>query len=118
LIQPPERPSEPFSPNRPGIIFFGVVLAVGFGIGGALLRELVDGSIYGVRTVGEIAGAPPLVSIGYMESEAEARQHNFKRLLMLLAIVLAIALFFMLFHLFVKPLDVTWYILMRRFGLA
>lgn len=117
LIQPPERPSEPFSPNRPGIVFFGVILALGFGIGGALLREMLDGSVYGVRTVGEIAGAPPLVSIGYHESQEEARRHNLKRVLMVFAAIAFIAVFLTLFHLFVKPLDVTWYILMRRLGL-
>lgn len=118
LIQPAEVPREPVSPNRPAIIFLAVVLALGVSVGSAILVESVDGAIYGQRVVANILGAPPLVSIGYMESPKEHQAHMRLRIYMLVAAVLAVVLFFVFFHNFVKPLDVTWYLLMRRMGIG
>jgi len=118
LIQPAETPREPVSPNRPAIVFLSLVLSLGISFGSAILRESMDGTIYGSRVVSNILGTPPLVSVGYMESAAEYDAHMRRRIYMVVAALVAVILFFVFFHNFVKPLDVTWYLLMRRTGLG
>ena len=117
LIQPPEFPSEPISPNRVAIVLFGVLLGIGAGVGAAILREAVDDRVYGASAVVAVTGSLPLVSIGYMEDKLERRKHIRSRIYWLGGLILAGTICIVLFHFFVKPLDVTWFILMRRLGL-
>lgn len=118
VIQPAEVSREPVSPNRPAIVFMAIVLAAGISVGSAILAETLDGAIYGKRIVANIMGAPPLVAVGYMETSKEYRAHMKLRIYMLVAAVVAAVLFVIFFHNFVKPLDVTWFLLMRRLGLG
>ena len=64
----------------------------------------------------EITGESPLVLVTYMETAEEAEVHNKKRIYIVLGLVLLGFLAMALFHFFVKPLDVTWYILLRKLG--
>lgn len=117
LIQPAEVPSEPVSPNRPALMFLGVLLGGAIAVSLAIIIDIAEGGIYGVSAVMKVVGHPPLVSVAYMESKAEQQSHNKKRLYILIGLVVSVVLFISFFHAFVKPLDVTWYVLMRRFGL-
>ncbi len=117
LIQPPEFPGEPVSPNRPVIVFLGAVLAVFSGLGLAVAREVIDEGVYGKSEVLAATGAAPLVVIGYMENKIEKSKHNRARLYWVAGLVVFALLAIIFFHNFVKPLDVTWFILMRRLGL-
>ena len=116
LIQPPELPIDPVSPNRTAMVFLAVILGVGAGLGMTMLREAIDTSIFGASEVTQLTGEAPMTIIGYMETKEEAVKHNLKRLYMVLALVLIGVLVLVLFHYFVKPLDVTWYVLLRRLG--
>lgn len=117
LIQPPELPIDPVSPNRTALVIFGLFFAVGAGLGLAVLIETIDDAIYGSSDITSITGAAPLAVIGYMETSDEEVKHNRKRLYIVLGIVVLGILSLILFHNFVKPLDVTWYILLRKLGL-
>ncbi|MBR9805254.1 hypothetical protein GYB62_01915 [bacterium] len=117
LIQPPELPILPVSPNRIALVLFGMLLAIGAGVGAALALEAVDGGIYGEKTLASVVGAAPMVVIPYMETRAEATKHNRKRVLMVLGLLGVIALAILAFHIFIKPLDVMWYILLRKLGI-
>lgn len=116
LIQPPELPVDPVSPNRPAIAIFGLILALGSGLGIAMLREVLDEAVYGVNDVVLATGSAPLVVVGYMENHQERKKHNLKRVYWVLGIILAGIVAVVCFHFFIKPLDVTWFILMRRLG--
>ncbi len=118
LIQPPELPREPISPNRPVIVILGLFLGLFGGIAVAILYETLDGAIYGVDAIISATGAPPLVSILYMETVVEADAHNKKRWYLLGALVVAGVFFVIFFHVYIKPLDVMWFILMRKLGLS
>ena len=63
-----------------------------------------------------LTGVAPLAVVGYMETKDEESKHNRKRFLIVLGLVLVAILVLLLFHWFIKPLDVTWYILMRKLG--
>ncbi len=116
LIQPPELPVDPVSPNRAALILLGAILALGAGVGAAILKELLQSGVYSVSDVINLTSAAPLVSIGYMETKDERVKHNRKRIIIVIALILLMVAAIWLFHTFVKPLDVTWYILMRKFG--
>lgn len=117
LIQPPELPIDPVSPNRTAMVFLAVILGLGMGLGMTMLREAIDTSIFGAAEVTQLTGYAPMAVIGYMETKEEESKHNLKRIYIVLGLILAGILGLMFFHFFVKPLDVTWYILLRRLGI-
>ena len=117
LIQPPELPIDPISPNRIAMFFIAILLGVAAGLGMTILREAIDTSIFGASEVTLLTGHAPMVIIGYMETKEEAAKHDLKRIYIVLALILIGILALTLFHFFVKPLDVTWYILLRRLGI-
>jgi polysaccharide biosynthesis transport protein len=79
LIEPPPLPTAPFSPNRPAILLFGVILGIGGAIGAAILIDSLDGRIYGPRKLAAIAGAPPLVLVPRIQTlyDPRPRRHRF-----------------------------------------
>ena len=117
LIQPPELPIDPVSPNRTAMVFLAVILGLGTGLGMTILREAIDTSIFGAAEVTQLTGYAPMAVIGYMETKEEESKHNLKRIYIVLGLILVGILALVFFHFFVKPLDVTWYILLRRLGI-
>ena len=117
LIQPPELPIHPVSPNRTAMVFIAVVFGLGAGLGMVILLESLSAAVFGAAEVTALTGIAPLAIIGYMETQEEEGHHNRKRILIVLGFLCIGLLAMLLFHLFVKPLDVTWYILLRKFGI-
>ena len=117
LIQPPELPIDPVSPNRTAMVFLAVILGLGAGLGVVIMLEAMTAAVFGAAEVTALTGIAPLAIIGYMETQEEEGHHNRKRILIVLGFVCMGLLAMLLFHLFVKPLDVTWYILLRKFGI-
>lgn len=117
LIEPPLVPEEPSSPNRKLLAVLGLVLALGVSVGLVLLRELSDKSIRGRKALLIAVGAPPLAVIPSIATTADNQGARKLRWVLALGLALALAVALALFHVFVKPLDVTWFIAMRKFGL-
>ena len=117
LIQPPELPIDPVSPNRTALVLIGLILGIGGGVGIVILLELLSDSVYSLSDVVSLTGDAPLAVIGYIETQDEQSKHNMKRLFIVLGLMLAGIIILLLFHLFIKPLDVTWYILLRKLGI-
>jgi succinoglycan biosynthesis transport protein ExoP len=116
LIEPPETPEKPISPNRLLIVIAGLVMSVGLGFGAVVGHEALDASVRGPADIRQLLQVPALVSIPVIVTASERARH--RRLLLfsssggiaaLLVIVLCV-------HLFVRPLDVVWLTLLRRFG--
>ncbi|MEM6483724.1 MAG: hypothetical protein AAF662_01885 [Pseudomonadota bacterium] len=119
LIEPPELPVDPVSPNRPAIIFLGLVLAVGVGVGAALVREAFDGAIHGVREVTRaMGGEPPLVVVPYLEHSGELAARSKALSMSVAATVTGALVLFVSVHLFFKPLDVLFYMVVNRVGIG
>ncbi len=118
LIEPPLLPEVPYSPNRVMIIILGLILSLGAGLAVVVILESMDDSIRGVKSLESLFGAVPLATIPYISSEdeiAEAQSPASKIKLLLGGIgVLAIAL--VLVNYFYKPLDVLWYVILRKMG--
>ena len=116
LIEPPAVPSDPVSPNRPAIIFLGLLLGVGVGLGLALLRESLDGGIQSTGELASLMGEPPLVAIPYIENKWDAKKKQKSwRLSRLSAIVVGIVLLLYL-HFFYTPLNILYFVILNKLG--
>lgn len=60
LVEPPHLPGRPYRPNRLGWLLTGFVLAIGGGMGHAMVRAALDPRIYGANAVFAVTGARPL----------------------------------------------------------
>lgn len=77
LIDPPRLSYDPIKPNRPAMLFLGIVLAIGSGFGTVTLRQAFDQGIYGARGLASITGSQPLAVIPVIDSgRAERRQKS------------------------------------------
>jgi len=117
LIEPPLPPEEPASPNRPLILALGAVLSLLIAAGVAALAESLDTSVRGRGDMLEIFKVAPLAIIPLI-TVGQDQPHPIRRLSIAtgaaaLLGVLAIAAV----HFFYRPLDVLWFVALRRFGL-
>ena len=116
MIEPPQPPEKPVSPNRIAILVVGLILSLALGAAAVVGREAFDASVRGPKDIRELLQVPALASIPVIATTAEiARRQRITRYswggsvaaLILIAVTL---------HFFFMPLDVLWLVLVRRFG--
>ncbi|MCF6205154.1 MAG: Wzz/FepE/Etk N-terminal domain-containing protein [Methylococcaceae bacterium] len=118
LIEPPLFPEKPFKPNRIAIVFMGFILAIGISFGFALLKAGLDRSIYGIKRLTALSGAPPLIVIPYIENDEDVQSTQGLKKKTIVIILVSIFAGITLFHLLIMPLDVLWYAGLRKLGLS
>jgi uncharacterized protein involved in exopolysaccharide biosynthesis len=116
LIDPPQLPEKPVSPNRWAILFIGFVLSVAIGLGVIFLKENMDKSIRGSKNIVALLQTAPLAGIPYMEIEAERNKVFLRKIIMVGAVIIGMGSALALIHFFKIPLDVLWYGGLRRLG--
>ncbi len=117
LVEPPDTPLLPSSPNRPVLLALLIVLVLAVGLGWPQVAESMDGSITSARALERVQGAPPIAEIPLLET-AEDHKHTRKiRIGALLIAPAVLAVLLLLVHFLVIPLDVLWYVLLRKFGI-
>lgn len=116
LIDPPQEPLEPVSPNRMAILLLGVVLASASGLGSVALAEMLDPTLNSAKAAGLILGFEPLAAIPYLESQIEFQKRSNERKMLIGGLFAALLLGMAAFHFVVMPLDVFWYKLLRVIG--
>ena len=96
----------------------GLILSIISGLGVAGLAESLDGGIRGSRALASVTNERTLIAIPYISTQNDAtiRKRNIKIMIASLC-VLGIA-FIASVHLFYKPLDLLWFILLRKLNLA
>lgn len=118
LIESPQLPEEPVKPNRLAIIFLGFIFSLGGGFGYAAVAEAMDHSIRGMRGIIAVTGAPPLAVIPYIALEEEIQPVSTKtKAIGGIAVVGGAVLLLISVHFAYKPLDVLWFVILRKFGL-
>ena len=117
LVEPPVLPEEPESPNRIAILFLGLVLSVGTGLGNVAVREALDDSVHSARELTALTGTPPLAIIPYMETDAERRARAGKRVLLVLGLLALAAILLAAIHFLYQPLDVLYFRIMQKLTL-
>ncbi len=76
LIQPPETPDQPLSPNRKVIALLSIILAMGAAIGTAILLEAFDTKIYSEKKIEGITHFPALVVIPFYKAPIDQPKHK------------------------------------------
>jgi len=116
LIEPPQLPEEPETPNRPAILFLGFIFSMIGGIGIVATAEALDNSIHGARGVVQAVGMPPLAVIPLITNATDRRKKALRQLVSVAAVIFVIVGACLLIHLFFMPLDVLWFSILRRLG--
>jgi uncharacterized protein involved in exopolysaccharide biosynthesis len=117
LVEPPDLPLVPSSPNRPVLLALLLVLVLAVGLGWPQLAESMDQSVTSARVVERVQGAPPIAEIPFIETE-EDRIHDTRVRTTALFIAPGLVLIAaVLVHFFVIPLDVAWYVILRKLGM-
>jgi uncharacterized protein involved in exopolysaccharide biosynthesis len=116
LIEPPQPPEKPISPNRKVIFFAGLFASIALGIAAVFAQQSFDASVRGPSDIRQLLQVPVLASIPVIVTAADrARTRRFRRYSfgggVAAVLIAAVAV-----HFLVKPLDVLWSILARRFG--
>ncbi len=114
LIEPATLPEKPVSPNRTAIVFLGFILALGSGLGFAIVADAISGTVRGARSVQRKLGAFPLSVIPYelnLHDKIKTKRIKKRFILLFITIMLAVILFL---HFFVSPLDVLWFRVLRK----
>ena len=118
LIQPPILPEEPISPNRIAIIMIGLILSGGVGLGFVIIAEAIEQGIRGEKQLSDILGGSPLMSIPYIYLDEEINKNTKTHYYIIAGIIAAILFGLLMVHTFFKPLDVLWFMVLRKFGLS
>ena len=116
MIEPPLPPEKPISPNRFLILALGFVLSLAAGLGAAMLRDSLDASVRGVQDIRLLLSVPPLVAIPVIATQAEQRRHRRVVRYSWQGIIVSLMVLAAAVHFLVRPLDVVWLSLLRRFG--
>ena len=114
LIEPPLTPTEPSSPNRILIIVFGVLLAIGTAVGIPVLLETFDTSVRNRRDLEALLNIPPLAILPWIETDADRQLRSTRRRYAMLGTAVSVVLASTLVHIFFRPLDVLWQVVLRR----
>ena len=117
LIDPPQLPEKPNSPNRPAIMLLGVILSMGGGVAYAGVLESLDSSIKSSKELVNVLKAPLLSVIPYIENAQDRGRKRKGRGVVVAAIIAVILTATLLIHFFWIPLDVLWFAVMRKLGM-
>jgi uncharacterized protein involved in exopolysaccharide biosynthesis len=117
LVEPPDTPLLPSSPNRPVLLALLIVLVLAVGLGWPQVAESIDGSITSARALERVQGAPPIAEIPLIETAEDHKHVRKVRIGALLIAPAVLVVLMLLVHFFFIKLDVLWYVLLRKFGI-
>ncbi|MFI5305192.1 MAG: GumC family protein [Nitrospiria bacterium] len=116
LIDPPSLPEKPEAPNRPVILLLGIILAAAGGVGCGALAESVDHSIRTPDALNRMTKVPPLAMIPFIPNQADHHQGRRQKRLLIFVTVTIIFLLPVMIHFLFYPLDVLWFVFIRKMG--
>lgn len=117
LVEPPDLPLQPSSPNRPVLLALLIVLVLAAGLGWPQLAESMDESVTSARALERVQGAPPIAEIPVIETEEDRRHDSRVKLTALVIAPVLVIVALLLVHFLFIPLDVLWYVALRRLGM-
>ncbi|MCU7934748.1 MAG: lipopolysaccharide biosynthesis protein [Candidatus Thiodiazotropha sp. (ex Dulcina madagascariensis)] len=118
LIEPPLVPESPDQPNRIAILFIGFIASFAGGLGNVALRESTDDAVHGVKEIISVTKVRPLAVIPYMENRQAVPQKIFQKKAATLSVMGLLAICIAAVHYLFIPLDVLWYVLLRKTGIG
>ncbi|HMU54219.1 MAG TPA: hypothetical protein PKA61_04400 [Nitrospira sp.] len=117
LIDPPSLPEKPDKPNRLALAFVGIILATVGGLGAGLAVDALDHSIRTPEQLAQLTQLFPLAVIPFMPNEEDLARILRRHLVFKGVGVGAVVSVLTAVHVFIVPLDVLWYGMMKRFGI-
>ena len=96
----------------------GLILAMVGGIGAAGLAETVDGGIRGSRALASVTKMTPLVTIPYISTRKDEIKRKRTIKIVIAAIIILGICAVAAVHFFYKPLDLLWFIVLRKLNLT
>ncbi len=117
LVEPPDLPLQPSSPNRPVLLVLLAALCLAIAFGLPQFAESMDSSVNSARAVERVQGSPPLAEIPLIQNTEDMTHKRNMRLYALVFAPVAMIIAAVLVHFFVINLDVAWYVALRRLGM-
>jgi uncharacterized protein involved in exopolysaccharide biosynthesis len=117
LVEPPNLPLEPSTPNRPVLLVLFLVLAPAVGIGVVVLRMTLSQSIWGGRMLDSIQGGPPIAEIPVIATQREIKRSRRMTIAAFAGVPAVLALLAVTIHYAIRPLDVLWFVMLRQLGI-
>ncbi len=116
MIEAPQPPEKPHSPNRTLILGLGLVLSLALGFAAIVLRESLDSTVRGPADIRDLLQVSALASIPRMITNAERAYRRRVARYALGGAAAALVAAVGAIHFLVMPLDVALVTLLRRFG--
>ncbi|MBW9270131.1 MAG: lipopolysaccharide biosynthesis protein [Candidatus Thiodiazotropha sp. (ex. Lucinisca nassula)] len=117
LIEPPQLPEKPDAPNRLAIILLGMIFSLVIGFGNVFISESLNQAVYGVKGVLATTNSAPLAVIPLIENKQENHATNIATIKKYIAVSVFVFLTVISVHVFLKPIDVIIYVLLRKIGI-
>jgi uncharacterized protein involved in exopolysaccharide biosynthesis len=118
LLEPPLFPDKPVKPDRPKLFMMGLILSFASGIGVAGLAEVFDGGIRGARALASVTKMTPLVAIPYIATRKDEAARRRKVKIFIAVVFALVVIGIAMVHFFYKPLDLLWFIALRKLNLT
>lgn len=116
VVEPALLPTLPHSPNRLALLFLGLVLSMAGSVGTTAVSESMDNAVHGPGSLAAVIGGAPIATIPFIDNDLDRRKSGRFWLLSLLGGIAAIAVGLVLIHFLYKPIDVLWFVLLRKLG--
>ncbi|MDJ0928059.1 MAG: Wzz/FepE/Etk N-terminal domain-containing protein [Gammaproteobacteria bacterium] len=117
LVEPPDLPLQPSSPNRPVLLLMLLILAPAIGIGLIQLRASMDNALWSPKDVESVQGFAPIAEIPVILNEDDVAHRKRLMLLGFAGVPAVLALAAILVHFAIRPLDVLWFTVARQLGM-
>lgn len=78
VIEPPQFPDSPISPNRKLLYAAGAMLSIMLGAAMMIALDMLDARIYDARNLMHVFGEMPLVSVPYIKTRAEVKRRRWR----------------------------------------
>lgn len=114
LIQPPEVPEEPVSVNKFILLAISLILSMAMGMVFGFIAEALDPLVYGEKDIEAITGISAMAIVPYFTPNVIRPINKFRYIQILGVCALMMLIGLVAFNYLVKPLDVTWYLLLHK----
>ncbi len=110
LLEPPIVPVTPEKPNKIKILLGGFIFSIIAGLGGAILIEIMDGSIRSYKDIAQLTGVDLLVIIPYIKNQydLDIDKKNKKILFIIIVSFVLILSAILALNFLYKPLYLIW----------
>ncbi|MBK8970377.1 MAG: hypothetical protein IPM37_02975 [Hahellaceae bacterium] len=116
LLEPALTPEHPVKPNRKAVFLLGMLLSFGLAAGAVYLKETTDRSVHRKDDLKALLGAMPLATVPYIDTPYEQHDSRKQGRHLKVSTLAVLISGIVLFHFLIKPLDVIWFMLMRKLG--